>query len=138
MNKKEAIKAMQAGEKITHTYFSPEEWMTIDNDGKILLEDGVRCSRSEFFNKERSGPDWEEGYSIWKEPTKEEPIPKKHPSRSVDVYVPGDLEVVKGQNSGWTMKRKYPKPGRNQPCPCGSGIKFKNCNHQKQNQNESN
>jgi hypothetical protein len=22
---------------------------------------------------------------------------------------------------------KTPKPGRNQPCPCGSGKKYKNC-----------
>ncbi|NHZ86126.1 MAG: hypothetical protein GWP19_09620 [Planctomycetia bacterium] len=25
------------------------------------------------------------------------------------------------------MKRNPPKVGRNEPCPCGSGIKFKRC-----------
>lgn len=25
------------------------------------------------------------------------------------------------------MKRKPPKVGRNEPCPCGSGKKFKKC-----------
>ena len=25
------------------------------------------------------------------------------------------------------MKRKPPRVGRNEPCPCGSGIKFKKC-----------
>jgi uncharacterized protein YecA (UPF0149 family) len=25
------------------------------------------------------------------------------------------------------MKRRPPRIGRNEPCPCGSGIKFKKC-----------
>jgi len=25
------------------------------------------------------------------------------------------------------IRRQYPKVGRNQPCPCGSGKKFKHC-----------
>jgi preprotein translocase subunit SecA len=26
-----------------------------------------------------------------------------------------------------TIRRETPKVGRNDPCPCGSGKKFKNC-----------
>jgi preprotein translocase subunit SecA len=26
-----------------------------------------------------------------------------------------------------TIRRETPKVGRNEPCPCGSGKKFKNC-----------
>lgn len=26
-----------------------------------------------------------------------------------------------------TVKRSTPKVGRNDPCPCGSGKKYKNC-----------
>jgi preprotein translocase subunit SecA len=45
-------------------------------------------------------------------------------------------EICKGQEEAAksmrtlkpsTFKRKSPKPGRNQICPCGSGKKFKNC-----------
>ena len=36
-------------------------------------------------------------------------------------YVEG---VVKGQE---TFRREAPKVGRNEPCPCGSGKKFKKC-----------
>lgn len=43
MTKQEAITAMREGKKVTHRYFSSNEWMTFDNDGKILLEDGVKC-----------------------------------------------------------------------------------------------
>jgi uncharacterized protein len=30
-------------------------------------------------------------------------------------------------SSTGTFRRQSPKVGRNQPCPCGSGKKFKNC-----------
>ena len=26
-----------------------------------------------------------------------------------------------------TLKRAYPKTGKNEPCPCGSGKKYKHC-----------
>ena len=29
--------------------------------------------------------------------------------------------------AGPTMVRTHPKVGRNEPCPCGSGKKFKKC-----------
>jgi preprotein translocase subunit SecA len=29
-----------------------------------------------------------------------------------------------------TIRRETPKAGRNDPCPCGSGKKFKNCHGQ--------
>jgi uncharacterized protein YecA (UPF0149 family) len=59
------------------------------------------------------------------------------------INVPGHLELVNAEDrdskdikgKGWTMQRKYPKVGRNEICPCGSGLKFKNCKHEK---NESN
>ena len=132
MNKKEAFQAMREGKKVRHNYFSEDEWMTIENS-KIVFEDGVKCTQKDFF-LDRSGPDWKDGYSIVEEkeivvPETEESISKRK-ERTIDVYVPGDLEIRRGK-PGFTMVRKYPKPGRNQPCPCGSGLKFKNCNHNK-------
>ena len=63
MTKQEAIIKMKQGEKITHRFFSLEEWMTIDN-GEILLEDGVRCSEDEFW-KWRTDKSWDDGYEIY-------------------------------------------------------------------------
>lgn len=63
MTKLEALKAMQEGKKVTHRFFSPNEWMTIDN-GKILLEDGVRCTIEEFFHF-RSDNLWENGFELY-------------------------------------------------------------------------
>jgi hypothetical protein len=38
---------------------------------------------------------------------------------------------TRGRWVGMTPYRKGPRVGRNEPCPCNSGKKYKNC-HQKQ------
>jgi hypothetical protein len=48
MSKEEAIQAMKEGKKVTHRFFSSDEWMTIEN-GFLLLEDGVRISLEDFL-----------------------------------------------------------------------------------------
>lgn len=65
MTKLEAIDAMIAGQKVTHRYFSANEWITIEN-GKMLLEDGVRCSQTEFW-RWRTDESWNDGYSLFKQ-----------------------------------------------------------------------
>lgn len=64
MTKDEAIDAMKRGEKVTHRYFSNDEWMTI-KDGKIETEDGCRSTPFNFW-LDRIGPPWQNGYSIFK------------------------------------------------------------------------
>ncbi len=63
MTQEEAIVLMKQGVKVTHNYFSSNEWMTI-SQGQIILEDGVKCSINEFFSYRKAG--WEDGYSQWK------------------------------------------------------------------------
>lgn len=41
MTRNEAIQAMKAGLKITHTYFSADEYLCMKEDGKVWSEDGV-------------------------------------------------------------------------------------------------
>jgi uncharacterized protein len=41
-------------------------------------------------------------------------LPKRH----------ADYEAVRAE---MTVRREGPKVGRNDPCPCGSGRKFKHC-----------
>jgi len=64
MNKEEAIQQMKKGVKITHQYFSSDEWMTMEGN-KIVLEDSVRCSEREFWHW-RKNAGWETGYSVYK------------------------------------------------------------------------
>ena len=37
------------------------------------------------------------------------------------------MMIVPLQEVQRPIKRKTPKIGRNQPCPCGSGLKYKKC-----------
>ena len=41
--------------------------------------------------------------------------------------LPKDTPIPPRQNKPETYKREQPKVGRNDPCPCGSGKKYKNC-----------
>lgn len=63
MSKEEAIQSMKEGKKVTHRFFSSDEWMTIEN-GFLLLEDGVRISLEDFFNF-RSDSLWNDGYELY-------------------------------------------------------------------------
>jgi SWIM/SEC-C metal-binding protein len=40
---------------------------------------------------------------------------------------PEDISDVEQLLNPPTIKRNKPKVGRNDPCPCGSGLKFKKC-----------
>jgi hypothetical protein len=62
MNKEEALTAMREGRKVSHEYFSYEEWLTIIN-GKLVTHEGEACSIEDFF-KTRTGEIWETGYMI--------------------------------------------------------------------------
>jgi hypothetical protein len=65
MTKQEAIAEMQKGKKVRHQYFSPDEWMTME-DGQIVLEDGVKCSTYEFW-RWRTDAFWDNDYSLVEE-----------------------------------------------------------------------
>ena len=43
--------------------------------------------------------------------------------RSVD----GGQSTLENPDVDRTVRREEPKVGRNDPCPCGSGKKYKNC-----------
>ena len=63
MTKEEAIQAMKDGKKVTHNYYSEDEWMTMEGN-RIVLEDGCSCYAYEFWEI-RHGFGWNDGYSIY-------------------------------------------------------------------------
>lgn len=68
MTKEEAIQAMKEGKKVTHRYFSENEWILYDYDTlKILTEEGYRHNPIEFWSF-RQGPEWEQDWELWSEP----------------------------------------------------------------------
>jgi len=72
MTRNEAIEAIKQGKKITHDYFSREEFVTIAANGDdYLLEDGVTVTR-ELFWWDRSGEHFNDGWYFWEPPFNQE------------------------------------------------------------------
>lgn len=67
MTKKEAIEAMERGEKVTHEQFNPEEWISME-EGRLVSDDGLHYD-SHCFWYTRRGEDWDDGWSIWEDKT---------------------------------------------------------------------
>ena len=64
MTKDEAIQAMKSGAKVTHQYFSDEEWITMEGNLVIITEEGYSVSTVEFWKyrpEQYQNDDW----SIW-------------------------------------------------------------------------
>jgi hypothetical protein len=66
MNKEQAMEAMEAGHKVTHTNFTPEEWIRLFRRGIYEFEDGVHFGANAFWIS-RDGLSWDAGWRIWKE-----------------------------------------------------------------------
>ena len=48
-----------------------------------------------------------------------------HKEEAANLQYSGGQEVAQAKKA--PVKRKEPKVGRNDPCPCGSGKKYKKC-----------
>ena len=64
MNREEAKQALKDGERLTHTYFSDDEWVQ-SGIGRYEFEDGCQCSYQEFWSY-RNDKGFDEGWSIIK------------------------------------------------------------------------
>jgi hypothetical protein len=65
MTKEDAKNAMKSGQKVTHRYFSPEEFVTSNADGSLYtFEDGCTVSE-ELFWQDRSIKQWDSDWSIY-------------------------------------------------------------------------
>lgn len=104
MNKNEMLEALYLGKTITHTYFDDNEWMSMDNNGRITFEDSCSCTVDEFWYDRRS-PIWEDGWELFKS-TETDNIKKciiarydetitEPPYLTIPLYT---VEVVKPEN----------------------------------------
>ncbi len=62
-------------------------------------------------------------------PKQREKLTKQIPTCATQIYrywLPY-RQAVYERNVAKTIQRSHPKIGRNDPCPCGSGLKFKKC-----------
>jgi hypothetical protein len=80
LTKDEAIEAMLKGKKVTHLYFTDNEWTKLNGSFEIEFEDGVKINVDDFW-KDRKMEGWQTGWSIYPEqslPSKEETIKEEN------------------------------------------------------------
>lgn len=63
-SKEEALFLAGKGIKITHKFFSDNEWFTYNDKGEVVLEDGVVTTKSEFWEHRQEGF-WSHGYMLY-------------------------------------------------------------------------
>ena len=64
MTKEEAIEAMKQGKKVTHSYYTEDEWMTSNPEGDVYtFDDGVKFDSVKFWTL-RFHKSWDEGWKI--------------------------------------------------------------------------
>lgn len=52
---------------------------------------------------------------------------KQRVAETNNYAITGEMPTYAARVSKRTLSRDYAKTGRNEPCPCGSGKKYKNC-----------
>ena len=79
----------------------------------------MNCNTGEVYP-----PDMVEAIKkLWEKPDRlacGQPLPNPIPKK-------GEVIEMQVEPTAEQLKRKPPKVGRNEPCPCGSGKKFKHC-----------
>lgn len=83
------------------------------------------CRIHRFLQLDDQDPDYAQNLAI------REAIEKEHPVNNLEEgmieMMQGVIEIAKLNLPNKPFSRATPKVGRNDPCPCGSGKKYKNC-----------
>ena len=83
------------------------------------------CRIHRFLELDQEDPDYEQNLAIRRA------VEKEHPVHSLEEgmleMMQGVIEIAKLNLPNKPVSRATPKIGRNDPCPCGSGKKYKNC-----------
>lgn len=65
MTKQEAIEQMQKGKKVTHRFFTNDEWIESNLHGTMLFLSGIsHCSANEFW-RDRTDESWNSDWEIF-------------------------------------------------------------------------
>lgn len=91
--------------------------------GALLADFGAFCQERGVSDDPADGPDTEELMRELHDEWLQTPRDSLEGKRPADALEGGGLFPEKVE----TYRREEPKVGRNDPCPCGSGRKFKKC-----------
>jgi SEC-C motif domain protein len=90
--------------------------------------EGVEWQGLEILNTDAGGPEDKKGIVDFVARFENEDGEQEHRERSTFVKRDDRWYFADGKPLGpATVRRESPKVGRNDPCPCGSGKKFKKC-----------
>jgi len=64
MDRKQAIEYMKMGLKLTHRFFTPNEWVSLNRSGQIVTEEGLLIHSEEFWSVRESSL-WNKDWSVW-------------------------------------------------------------------------
>jgi len=91
--------------------------------GALLADFGVFCQERGMSDEAANGPEAEAQMRELHDEWLQTPRERLDGKRPADTLEGGGLFPEKVE----TYRREEPKVGRNDPCPCGSGRKFKKC-----------
>lgn len=124
MKKADALQILLQGGYIRHEYYSPEEHIHMEN-GHIIDESDYDLGtvNGEFWSEIQR---WEDG---WEEV--EQITARRSPFGPEPTLIHNTFERLPDYQDWFRSVPQYrrpaPKVHRNEPCTCGSGLKFKNC-----------
>jgi SEC-C motif-containing protein len=107
---------------------APEQRKGLDENATRAWSQNSQWTGLEIVSTEKGGPDDDTGSVEFIATYTEGGVAKRHHEKGLFRKIRGswyyeDGEMVKQQ----PVVREEPKVGRNDPCPCGSGKKYKKC-----------
>ena len=93
---------------INESIKTPNDFQNYDENSQVEIE---IIPETLFYNMLKADADYLYGLPQWEDVLGEEKM----------------VEIAKKYKQSKTVRRESPKIGRNDPCPCGSGKKYKHC-----------
>lgn len=130
----EALMRSRYSAYVKRSYEHLEQTLSSDQRGDFSRDDAKRWAESaewlglSIIKTEKGGPDDQQGIVQFSARYRMEGQEKEHLETALFGREEGKW-VYSGQivPKGETFRREAPKVGRNDPCPCGSGKKYKKC-----------
>lgn len=105
----------------------PESTQEVNMEESRAWAESTQWQGLEIIQTQQGGPDDDVGLVEFKATYDSEKGPKVHHEMSEFHKRDGTWYYTDSMHPTQTMVRESPKIGRNEPCPCGSGKKYKKC-----------